>query len=449
MIVSPRIIAVDDNIEHLKKLENAFDSLDGLCKCIEFATASEREKPFGSGVRVVFMDINLMPGAGSTFSPRTGSPVANVLRKTVGRDNGPYALVTWTENVGLHEQLIEFLQTNLEPERQPCVSFCLSKSEYLEDPEGLRGKIEAFHDDLPGLAMLLDWEGAVTTAADRSVFQIAKLSGKHGSEQGSAVAQLVAAIASHSAGRDESAAYPFRSFTQGMSALLADQMDHAPRSPAIEESWKKAIGEATPQPLGDNQQAALNTFFNFERIEQNDKTHGLGTVYKTSFAAISDLLKPRWKSSWEAITSGEFFPIVREKANTEEARKAFAKKCDWRLIALGAACDHTNKKNRIFEAVLGVCVEEDAFENSGIFAKKKATKFPDTPPNGDWLFQTPPFVDGENRFVLVANMRYHVGLPLTTRSEFEVVGRLREGLANELASHVANFSTRPGIIEFR
>lgn len=449
MIVSPRIIAVDDNIEHLKKLENAFDSLDGLCKCIEFATASERQKPFGSGVRIVFMDINLMPGAGSTFSPRTGSPVANVIRKTIGIDNGPYALVTWTDNEGLHDQLIEFLHANLEPARQPCVSYCLSKSEYLDDADGLRSKIEAFHDDLPGLAMLLDWESAVTTAADRSVFQIAKLSGKHGSEQGSAVAQLVAAIASHSAGHEESSAHPFRSFTQGMSALLADQMDNAPRSPAIEESWKKAIAAAAPQSPSEKQQAALNTFFNFERIGQNDSSHSLGTVYKANFAAISDLLKPRWKTSWEAITSGEFFPIIREKTNTDAARKELAKKCGWRLIALGAACDHTNKKNRIFEAVLGVCVEESAFELSGIFAKRKLTKFPDTPPNGDWLFQTPPFSDDGNRFVLVANMRYHIGLSLNSRDEFEVVGRLREGLANELASHVANFSTRPGIIEFR
>lgn len=50
MIVAPRVIAVDDNPEHLEKLAHGFESLGGFCLGIEHVKVAERSTPFERGL---------------------------------------------------------------------------------------------------------------------------------------------------------------------------------------------------------------------------------------------------------------------------------------------------------------------------------------------------------------------------------------------------------------
>ena len=450
MIIAPRVIAVDNDPAHLQALEAAFDGLGGLCECIEFSRATGRTVPFMSGVRILFMDINLMPGAGGgVFSPRTGSPIATVIRKLIGQENGPYALITWTANTPMHNDLVNWLEDNLEPNLRPCATYCLSKEEHLEDAPALIAKLKTIHNDIPGLAMLLDWERAVTKAADRSVHQIAQLSGLYGRAQGNAVAEAVFAISGAAAGAEEARRRPFYAFTNGMSAVLADQMDAAPSDVTIEDAWKRVLVQAAPAPASDIQRAALNTFFHYETAPALP-SEGLGSVFAANFRQIREFFLPRFTTSRSALLSNEFIPIRNNRLIADAERAAFARACRWRLIQLGASCDHSNGKVRVLDSLLAVEVPEALFDDTDLPRRANGrSTFRDTPAQSDWLFQTPPFLRDGQRYVLVVNLRYRVGLPLTTVSDFPRLGRLREGLATEIAAHSANFSTRPGIIEFR
>lgn len=444
MIIAPRIIAVDDNPDHLKALEQAFDSLGGLCECIEFGRASDRTAPFASGVRILFMDINLMPGAAADFGPRTFSPIVTIIRKLISPDNGPYALVTWTNNVAAHDALTDYLEQQLSQDLQPCATYCLPKEDHLEDPPALMAKLRELHGDIPGLAMLLDWERAVTNAADRSVLQIARLSGLYGRQQGSAVAQAVRAISRASAGTTEADLHPFRAFTQGMSAVLADQLERSLPITETEAAWKTALAAAAPTDPDDRQRAALNTFFHIEAA--NDTASALGSIYDVSFAAIKDYLLPTHKTKMAALLSKEFIPLKQNRLLTDEARQAFTRRCKFRLIQLGAPCDHSNNKVRVSDCLLAVEIPEAAFDDTEL---RSGGQFRDTPAKSEWLFQTPPLLSPTGRYVLVVNMRFRISVPMYKVGGFKRVGRLREALANEIATHSANFSTRPGIIEFR
>ena len=444
MIIAPRIIAVDDNPEHLKALEQAFDGLGGLCECIEFGRASDRTVPFASGVRVLFMDINLLPGAAADFGPRTFSPIVTIVRKLISPDNGPYALVTWTNNVAAHDALTDYLEQQLSLELRPCATYCLPKEGHLEDPPALMAKLRALHGDIPGLAMLLDWERAVTNAADRSVLQIARLSGLYGRQQGNAVAQAVRAISRASAGAIEADIHPFRAFAQGMSAVLADQLERSLPVTETEAAWKAALTAAAPADPDDQQRAALNTFFHLETAP--DARPALGAVYSAPFSAISQYLLPVHKTKTAALLSQEFVPLKSNRLRDNTAKKAFARRCSFRLIQLGAPCDHSNNKVKVPEFLLAVEIPETAFDDTDLRYK---AQFRDTPAKSDWLFQTPPLLSTAGRYVLVVNMRFRISVPMIELSSFKRIGRLREALASEIATHSANFSTRPGIIEFR
>lgn len=446
VIVAPRIIAVDNEADHLLALERAFDGLGGLCECIDFDRASDRTVPFVNGVRVIFMDINLLPGAGGNFGPRTFAPIATIIGKLIGKENGPYALVTWTANTAAHAALVTYLDQHLAASLRPCANYCLPKEGHLDDPPALIAKLESLQSEIPGLAMLLDWERAVMKAADRSVHQIAQLSNAHGLDQGKAVAQSVRAISHAAAGSTEADENPFRAFTQGMSALLADQLDRAGTDASTEAAWKASLTNAPPDEPDDRQRAALNTFFHLEPPGAN-ASPTFGTIYEVPCQMLRPFLRPKFKTSQAAMLSNEFLPIKSQNARDAAADKKFARSCKWRLIQLGAACDHANGKTRVLEGVLAVEVPESGFEMTDLRKNKK--EFRDTPPNSDWLFQTPPFLGPKGRYVLVANMRFRISFPLAMARELKRVGALREAITSEIAVHAANFSTRPGIIEFR
>ncbi|MEN3950287.1 hypothetical protein [Iodidimonas sp. SYSU 1G8] len=445
MIIAPRIIAVDDNIEHLRALEQAFDGLGGLCECIEFERANNRTVPFATGVRILFMDINLLPGAAANLGPRTFSPIVTIVRKLISPNNGPYALVTWTANGAAHEALTNYLEEHLAEDLRPCATYCLSKDGHLDDPPRLMEKLRDLHGDIPGLAMLLDWERAVTNAADRSVLQIAKLSGRYGRQRGDAVAQAVQAISRASAGAAEADRNPFRAFTRGMSAVLTDQMDSSAPVPNTETAWKAAL-QASPPPAPDDQQrAALNTFFHIENSPDNAGS-ALGAIFDAPFALVKNYLGPAMKTKQAALLSKEFVPLKQNRLETNQAKQAFSKACKFRFIQLGAPCDHSNGKLRVLDGLLAVAISESAFDDTDL---KNGGQFRDTPAKSEWLFQTPPLLAASRRYVLLVNLRFRIGLPLSQTLKLKRVGRLREALASEIATHSANFSTRPGIIEFR
>lgn len=445
MIIAPRIVAVDDRPEHLHALTTGFDSIGGLCVGIEFITATQRTTPFVTGVRILFMDINLLPGAAANQGARTFAPIASIISKIISRDNGPFALVTWTENTASHDALMTYLGERLAPELQPCAAFCLSKAQYLDDAPALVDRLKTLRDELPGLAMLLDWEIAVTNAADRSVFEIMAMSGKRGTAAGAAVAQIVRAVGTAAAGAAAATAKPFQAFTHGMSPVLTDRLDFSAPDANTEDSWKEALGSNPIANPTDLERAHLNNFFQLASVT-GSATSSLGAVYGLSTTEVLPFLSPAFPSGRAAKLSGEFAPIKGGQLQDKASQNRFVKDCEWRFVQLGAACDHVNGKTRVIEGHLGLEVPERQFGSTNLI---NSGQFRDVPDKKDWLFQSPPFAKKGKRFVLVFNLRYKLSIGMGELETMRQLYRLREGLASEIAIHSANFSTRPGILEFR
>jgi len=395
------------------------------------------------------MDINLLPGAGADHGPRNFSPVLQVIRRIVSPDNGPYALVTWTDTPAAHAALINFLEQNLPNECKPCAEFCLSKAKYLEDAPALRDRISTLQAELPGLAMLLDWEKAVYEAADRSVFGIMSLSSTYGREAGAAVVATVKAIADAAAGHGAQTE-PFRAFSSGMGPVLIDRLEHAAPDNRTESKWAKALRKIPKADLNGRQISALNSFLHYAPVNQLSK--GPGVVYELGIPDVIGYLRPEYRSARKALLSGEFVPLkdlIKQGRTPKDISDGliFAKSCKWRFVQMGAACDYVNKKSRVVAGHLAVQLPETSFGYTHLI--KGGTQFSDNPHNSDWLFQTPPFDESGRRCALIVNLRFPLIFSRSAASALVPVYRCREALASEIATSSAQYSIRPGIVEFR
>lgn len=446
MIVAPHMIAVDDNIEHLRALAMAFDSLGGLCHGLDVETALTRDVPYVAGVRILFMDINLLPGAYNNQGARTYAPIAKIIKQIISRKNGPYILITWTENEEAHDQLIDYLNQNLPDELKPVSDACLPKAGHLDDPEALKSSIGELQNNVPGLALLLDWERAVVKAADRSVNEIIQLTGKVGRDAGGEVERAVNSIATAAAGSNMAVQHPFRAFKQGMSGLLIDRLDYGLHDEAVEDAWRRRLSDPPPAAPGTDQKAALNTFLHIE-ANVDDLPVAPGTVYPVTVSQLLPFLRPEYSTGKSAILGNKFLPIKHDKLNTDEKKNAFAKSCRWCFVTLGAPCDYVNRKMGVLDGLIGLQVPQGAIAQTHLQHKNEG--FRDTPAKHEWLFQTPPLKDSKGRYSLVFNFRYRVSFPLQYFEKTKPLLRIRESLSSEIATHSANFSTRPGIIEFR
>ena len=382
-----------------------------------------------------------MPGAGNDRGARTFQPIVNALKKLLRYDNGPYALVTWTSIPEKHEALIDYLADSNSGSLQPCADFCLAKEEYLEDPGKLVSRLKGLQREFPGFGLLLDWETAVSAAADSSVAAVYGLSGAQGRETDGKVANVAFNVGAAAAGIELAKMQPFHSFSQGMASVLSDRLDHESPDADIENGLAKTLQGNQDQLEDPVQRARLNSFFNVAEISPLSVSSS-GMVYPMTVKEILPFLRPR-KSGKDALLGGEFMPLKGVAGKEDEIARA----CKWRFLRLGAPCDFANGKDKVVEGHLSIEVPDSCLPYT--FLRHRNKSFRDIPHNCEWLFQTPPFIMKNGLRVLVVNLRFRMAFPILKLKELVAVYRLKEGLAAEIATHSANFSTRPGIAEFR
>ena len=159
MFPGAKVIVVDDDRDEL-------DSIVGSLRALGIGSAAYRypddipdELPSYSGVRALFLDINLIGGS----SPGGSAAILNAPLSLVGRfiseENGPYALITWSSTT-LHQQLMtRVAQTTSLATKQPFYSCALSKADLAANPQALRAEVEKVFSTNAPFGSLLDWEG--------------------------------------------------------------------------------------------------------------------------------------------------------------------------------------------------------------------------------------------------------------------------------------------------
>ena len=435
MFPGAKIVAVDDDAEHLNAIVVALRSL-GLA-CLSYHYPDERpgaDTSFG-GIRLLILDINLIGGNSPGNDSATLGPTTSLTARIISKQNGPYALITWS-TTDLHEALIERLREMRLPEEQmPFFSSSLSKAEFLDNPESLKEAIRALLTNNARFGALLDWERRVSRAAERVLCSLGEISEQFpGVDRADKMDWTLSNLAVNAFGQANVADHRFESANEALLPILGDAISTELFSREDEDIWSRAVTKhGEKAPLTSETVSKLNTNVNLE-ISTDVKSHRRG--------AILDL-PPAW------LDDEEFERKFGAKPN--QLRGGFLKldlprTPRWVLIQVQAECDFSQGHVGTIPYVLAAVVPTNSTR------KRKDGVDLDVPSN---VWKSPPFQKSESICETDFGLEILTGVlyPMTRRTldevGFKVMGRLKDQIVTAIAYHGNTHNSRPGFISFR
>lgn len=435
MFPGAKIVAVDDDADHLNAIVVALRSL-GLA-CLSYHYPDERpgvDTSFG-GIRLVILDINLVGGNSPGNDSSTLGPTTSLIDRIVSKENGPYALITWS-TTDLHDALIKRLEEmGLPEDRMPFFSSALSKAEFLGDPESLKDEIRALLTKNARFGALLDWERRISRAVERVLCSLGDVSGQFtGVDRAEKMDWTLSNLAVNAFGQSNVSDHRFESTNEALLPILGDAISTELFSTEDEDIWSRAVTKyGEKAQLTDETVSKLNTAVNLE-VSADVKVHRRGAILEVP-------------ATW--ITDDEF----RQKfgAKPDQLRGAFLKlklpkSPRWVLIQVQAECDFSQGHVGTIPYVLAAVVPTNS-------TRKQKDGVDLVVPSSVW--QSPPFekarsiCDVDFRFEILTGVLYPITRTTLEQVGFNVLGRLKDQIVTAIAYHGNTHNSRPGFISFR
>lgn len=431
IFVPPRVIAVDDDRNHLEGLAKALNQCGVACLQLHFTGDPTDIKPCPH-VRVIFADLHLGKGPVSDHSRDFGI-IGGFIEETV-EPSGPYFIVLWTMYPEEADKLKGNLETRLHGVAKPFAVLPLDKAKYLDaagnvkSTEKLVESIAAIARKQPQIVALLNWENRVLGAAADTVSSILSLASLGGGavNQPEEVGRLLARLAVEAVGREHVEQDRFRAVNEALLPILADRVSELRSADDANEAWKEAFPEADlGRSLSPDEAAKLNRSFHIETSMLPNTGSERGAVIP-----LPDSL------------SGEEFEVTFGLKQEIVAKKQFGcknflggnERFQWILVQSQAACDYAQRQPGPLPFYLGLDIDVSNMSR-------------DKPPAALWT--SPPFeINGRIR-VLRVSARCQVSIPLQGAETDRPIYRLRDQLLTDLIHHVHTYGARPGMISFR
>jgi len=451
-----KILIVDDDQKDGQKIADALWKSGSPVLFVHYTEAALRDKTYGvhSGVRVIFLDINLtgdgIVGGGSHLY----SPAEQALRSLLDDNNGPFALISWSshddEAVGLYDHLRERL-----PEGKRPVSLDRMDKDKLLQGDNHEEIIKSTvlnnlskHDSLRCLTV---WEGHVQNSSAALVKSLAIIADNSKNADFNKnleclLMQLAGAEAGKWLDKTDDIASPLYSL---MSTLLGDRLSYIkPDTYSIADDPCKNLDESDIVKW----KCEINTFLHFDSSKSSESVPGSLFVYPLDNSDVS-LPVINSKEAMNACIRGKFLDMSKGVEGYEN-RKIISEKCELLLMDVTPPCDHSNKKVqwRRFIVVCKVPVELLHYLWQINRGKKERIE---GKLKGDHLRLSPQLSLGGNGFVLVFNANLQGAIPEPANSsDWETIlgerkGRIREQLLSDLMGWLGSHITRGGYVELR
>ncbi len=429
MLPTPRVVAIDDDSEHLERLTQGLNRYGTACLPIHF-TGETAEIPACPHVRVIFADLHLIAGTPGDHA-QDFSTIGGLLEDTI-KPSGPYFIVLWTMYPDQADGLHAFLKERLQDVPKPFAVQALDKNNHLDhdgsvkSPGSLVKAIGRVVAEQPQIGALLNWEERVLGAAADAVSSIMELaeSAAEGMKPGEEVGRLLASLAVAAVGEEHAGEDRFRAVNEGLLPILGDRIASMRSRAADNTLWQDALGEVgTGQGLFQDEAARLNRLLHIAPPDGDGTERGVVIALPEEF-------------SGEAFA--ETFDLTPEVAAEKQFRcrqpQGDADPFQWVLVQTQAACDYAQTQPGPLPFHLGLRLPASVVRTG-------------TPPAALW--RSPCFEhDGQVHFLHV-NARFQVSLPGGKARQAPPLFRLREQLLNDLIYQIHGYGARPGIISFR
>jgi hypothetical protein len=457
MIYPASIIAVDDTDRELEAIVRALRLLDAAClPILVTATRPNVAAPL-SGVRLVFFDINYLPGVSGNTA--IFEIAATVLCGVLAKDNGPYVLITWTSKTDLHEEFMAFLAKEVPDLPPPAVTACLAKEKFVlagdESGTGVHGgpslqeEIQSVLCRHTEVAALLLWEMSARRAAGDVVSSLLGLlnrDDRFSGRCGPGLRGLLTHIAQRAVGVGQVANNRKAAINEALVPILFDRLMH--QTPSGEDAgvWPLAIPLTHPSPHITAEQAAkLNSLNHIAlpssgpiRAGDRGVVFSFGTdagQYVAAKAGIDiQVLAAQYVETQHAGENQTTPPDMNELANL----------CRWVFLGTRAVCDQAQGNGIMRPVVLGLEVPGSWREGGrGLRIRKHSAQFL-TP---SFLFELPRSTSSADRRIVI-NWHWTMTLSPAELDGCQPLYRFREAVINQITSASSHYTSRPGIINF-
>lgn len=437
-----KIIAVDNNPDHLTLLTDKFHKNGIGCLPILYDQLNPPLNKY-SNIRLAFFDINLRD---ITNENEIYNDLANALNDYIDTDNGPFALIFWTQNRDIINNVINYIAERRPETPRPYLINFIDKDQFLT---ALDDSLERALTDLlssPTLELLLEFEDNSQNAASLAINKIYKLipiDDQWGSYEifTDNFRKIFSKIAIGSYGFSHAKENPDRAIYAALLPLISDNLINS-----AENKWKSFLIELSQRddeneieyPLGF-EACKLNSTFHIDNII-DDRKDRRGTVLLYKHLPVYsnnqfDYIRNMYVECKRLFSMFIDFNQTHVDSNSRELIRSNSK---FVAIEISSACDSSQNKPRNHNYVLGLLVP---YENINIF---KFDKIADAV-----LYKEIPEISYNN-------VKYKLFIHLNhTLSDFEINEKIGEPLfvfkkeiVDLIGNRYANHVSRIGITTF-
>lgn len=361
-----KIIIVDNSEDELERLGKAFLEIGVGCRTFHYSTDYD-EEPLRN-VRIAFFDINLTLGKEFLTSEDKDeikenhtsvlNDLAFAIEQFISIDNGPYALIFWTKNKELIEAFIDYVNERQISIPNPILVSHIDKTEINEgNIETLPQLVLELLNSNEKIKFLFDLENNAKKSGENTLNRIYDILPKKDSwgvsdQLFEDLDKVLSKIAASTLGFNHAKENPKKAVYEGLLPILNFEFLNSESN----VNWNDIVTQLHQAQKYDeivtpniNIQHKVNALYHIE--EYNDQT-------KDTRGCVIEIDKnnPDLMTSFGIDNFDKWFNdlIPIDDKGTKKTIRGNSK-----MIALefSAACDYSNKKNRINKYILGVVTD--------------------------------------------------------------------------------------------
>lgn len=434
MFSHARYVVVDDEKDELDRLLGVLHSLKAPCIGMQYDPVEGIKKRSLEGVRLLFMDLHLL-GSGTGSKTKSYAAIAGIVEDSIVPESGPYVLILWTKHAQERDEFSDYIFTNVDPQKRPLAILSLDKTKYVGGGgnANLANDVEAAIATDARLKAFLSWERHVLSAAGATLAELGQLipdGDKVVSKYSDRLDGILSVLAVAAVGEKNASDDPRAAVSSALSPILADKIVNHSSTNEEKESWRKAVTKTTKAEmpkLEPEQAARMNTVVHLS-------LPAAGSIAPHEWGAVLELPEDI-ESFSKAFLGLAYADLAADMFRVAPEEITKGKLC---LIRGGAQCDYAQGKSGPLGFTLGWIspTKVKYLENRG---KKTDAEFDSVP------LSVPDLMDVA---LLRTNARAQISLTRDAIKDYKVLFRIRAPLLTKILTHNANYSNRPGALEF-
>jgi hypothetical protein len=439
----PRILVIDDNEEDGIKVAKSVWASKYAIRFIQYDQESlgRAGKENMRGVRIIFMDMDLIGDGILASGSKNFTAVQQVLQYCLDERNGPYVLITWSTFDAHAPELFKHLNERLPVSLRPSLCKQLNKEEY-EDGDGkLTEKVREFMQELDAIGALILWEKSIQYAACETLYDLIDVALHSGMKNTKdALRGVLYSLARAEAEQNLDKENSVRHLYSVLSQILYDNLA------GIRPEDDVALGELvySGKNLQPKEQWSqkINAMLHLDLTNPDPNIgHTPGDVF-TYPVKGHDLPIP--EEDLDKFLRGNFMSLKK----SEDSKKVKIKKaCQLVLVEITPPCDYSQKKFVWHRYVVGALVPHDLVDLTRVMKRvgkreKRENRLP------DFRWESSEFqIKDESPFRIIFNSRLIVSIP--PKKEFqkkvgERLFRIRQPLLSDMIGWLSRQSSRQG-----